>query len=202
MPVTKLGGMMWSLRLAIGFIGIWCVCVCFFISAFTNLVVGGLSSPSQLHTISLLSQHTHIHGKRDQTSMEKTGRDASPNRNKASSKYIQVPQCLVLVIRWSAPHLVIANKLTYTIRIHNSNINSNPFWENLLEHVIILPDPRWNPSFGIIGSLIWPFIQIKMGWSNVKVLIVLVRLGSLMPAYGCLGFLPVFKNKDGGGFGD
>lgn len=40
-----------------------------------------------------------------------------------------------------------------------------------------------------------------MGWSNLKVLIVLVGLASLMPAYGCLGFLPVFKNKDGGGFG-
>ena len=121
------------------------VCVCFFISAFTNLVVGGLSSPSQLHTIFLLSQHAHIHGKRDQISIEKTGRDAPPNRNNASSKYIQVPRCLILIVRWSAPHLVIANKLTYAIRIHNSNINSNPFWENLLEHVIILPDPRRNP---------------------------------------------------------
>lgn len=40
-----------------------------------------------------------------------------------------------------------------------------------------------------------------MGWSNLKVLIVLVGLASLMPAYGCLGFLPVFKSKDGGGFG-
>lgn len=42
-------------------------------------------------------------------------------------------------------HLVIANKLTYAIRIHNNNINSDPLWENLLEHVIILPDPRRNP---------------------------------------------------------
>ena len=40
-----------------------------------------------------------------------------------------------------------------------------------------------------------------MGWSNLKVLIVLVGLASLMPAYECLGFLPVFRNKDGGGFG-
>ena len=57
------------------------------------------------------------------------------------------------------------------------------------------------PSLRIIGSLIWPFIQRKMSWSNLKVMIVLVGLASLMPAYGCLGFLPVFKNKDGGGFG-
>ena len=31
-PVTKLGGTTWSLRLAIGFIGIWCVCVFLYLS--------------------------------------------------------------------------------------------------------------------------------------------------------------------------
>lgn len=50
------------------------------------------------------------------------------------------------------------------------------------------------PSAGILGALIWPRIQTAMGWSNLRVLVVLVALASLIPAYGCLGFLPMFKN--------
>ncbi|KAF6749145.1 MFS general substrate transporter [Ephemerocybe angulata] len=45
------------------------------------------------------------------------------------------------------------------------------------------------PSSGIIGSLVWPRIQKRLGWTNLKVLVLLVVLASLIPAYGCLGFL-------------
>jgi UMF1 family MFS transporter len=31
-----------------------------------------------------------------------------------------------------------------------------------------------------------------LGWSNLRVLMVLVSLASLIPAYGCLGFIPFF----------
>jgi UMF1 family MFS transporter len=51
------------------------------------------------------------------------------------------------------------------------------------------------PTSGILGSLIWPVLQRRYKWSNLKVLIILVTLASLMPAYGCLGFLPVLKGK-------
>jgi len=50
------------------------------------------------------------------------------------------------------------------------------------------------PSAGILGAIVWPRIQTALGWSNLRVLVVLVALASLIPAYGCLGFLPVFKN--------
>lgn len=55
------------------------------------------------------------------------------------------------------------------------------------------------PTFGIIGSLIWPVLQRRFQWSNLKILIVLVVLVSLIPAYGCLGFLPALRRE--GGFG-
>ncbi|KAH6904940.1 autophagy-type protein 22 [Coprinopsis sp. MPI-PUGE-AT-0042] len=45
------------------------------------------------------------------------------------------------------------------------------------------------PVSGIIGSLIWPRIQRSVGWSNLRVLTILVVTASLIPAYGCLGFL-------------
>ncbi|KAL7278222.1 hypothetical protein ACG7TL_008197 [Trametes sanguinea] len=49
------------------------------------------------------------------------------------------------------------------------------------------------PTAGILGSLIWPAIQRRAGWSNLRVLVVLVVMASAIPAYGCLGFLPVFR---------
>ncbi|KAI0354428.1 autophagy-type protein 22 [Trametes cingulata] len=49
------------------------------------------------------------------------------------------------------------------------------------------------PTAGILGSLVWPVIQRRAGWSNLRILVVLVVMASAIPAYGCLGFLPVFQ---------
>ncbi|KAI0697197.1 autophagy-type protein 22 [Cerioporus squamosus] len=51
------------------------------------------------------------------------------------------------------------------------------------------------PTAGILGSLAWPAIQRRLGWSNLQVLVVLVVMASAIPAYGCLGFLPVFQRS-------
>lgn len=50
------------------------------------------------------------------------------------------------------------------------------------------------PTAGIVGSLAWPRIQRRLGWSSQRVLVALVALASAIPAYGCLGFLPVFAS--------
>ena len=34
---------------------------------------------------------------------------------------------------------------------------------------------------------------MECGWTNLRVLVTLVCLASLIPAYGCLGFLRVFR---------
>ncbi|KZV98880.1 MFS general substrate transporter [Exidia glandulosa HHB12029] len=49
------------------------------------------------------------------------------------------------------------------------------------------------PMAGIVGSLIWPRIQRYAGWTNIRVVYTLVVLASLIPLYGCLGFLSVFQ---------
>lgn len=51
------------------------------------------------------------------------------------------------------------------------------------------------PTAGILGSLLWPILQRRLGWSNLRILVVLVIMASLIPAYGCLGFLPVFQGS-------
>ena len=55
------------------------------------------------------------------------------------------------------------------------------------------------PTFGIIGSLAWPHLQHRLGLGNLRMIMILVILVSLVPAYGCLGFLPVFQRIGFGG---
>jgi MFS transporter, UMF1 family len=50
-----------------------------------------------------------------------------------------------------------------------------------------------SPMAGIAGSLVWPRLQRRFGWTNLRIIVTLVCLASLLPAYGCLGFLPVFR---------
>lgn len=54
------------------------------------------------------------------------------------------------------------------------------------------------PSAGIAGSLLWPRLQHTLQASNKNILVTLVLLASLVPAYGCLGFLSFFHGRIGG----
>ncbi|KAJ4490643.1 autophagy-related protein 22-like protein [Lentinula aciculospora] len=54
------------------------------------------------------------------------------------------------------------------------------------------------PLSGILGSLFWPRIQRRYGWSNQRILLILLVLASLVPAYGCLGFISVLQGRFGG----
>jgi len=55
------------------------------------------------------------------------------------------------------------------------------------------------PTSGILGSLLWPQIQRKFSLSNLSTLVILVLLASLIPLYGCLGFLfQIFSFRFGG----
>ncbi|KAF7416303.1 Autophagy protein 22 [Pleurotus ostreatus] len=51
------------------------------------------------------------------------------------------------------------------------------------------------PACGIGGSVVWPMLQRRYGWSNKQILVALVLLVSAVPAYGCLGFLGVFDGE-------
>lgn len=55
------------------------------------------------------------------------------------------------------------------------------------------------PASGILGSLVFPALQRRFGWSNRYVLVLLVLLVSCIPAYGCLGFLPFVRRMHVGG---
>ncbi|EIW74238.1 MFS general substrate transporter [Coniophora puteana RWD-64-598 SS2] len=55
------------------------------------------------------------------------------------------------------------------------------------------------PSAGILGSLAVPYIQRRLHASSLHMMIGLVVMVSAIPAYGCLGFLPVFRDGGVGG---
>lgn len=50
------------------------------------------------------------------------------------------------------------------------------------------------PSAGILGSFTAPIIQRRLKVSNLTVVVTLVILASLLPIYGCLGFIPAFRD--------
>ena len=54
------------------------------------------------------------------------------------------------------------------------------------------------PLSGILGSLVWPILQRRFKWSNLKIVITLVILCSVIPAYGCLGFVFQGRTRFGG----
>lgn len=54
------------------------------------------------------------------------------------------------------------------------------------------------PTSGIVGSLLWPVLQRKFGWSNLNVLVILVLMASAIPVYGCLGFIIQGRARFGG----
>lgn len=51
-----------------------------------------------------------------------------------------------------------------------------------------------SPLSGIGGSLVWPLVQRRLGWSNLRVLATLVGLAGALPLYACLGLLPAFRD--------
>lgn len=51
------------------------------------------------------------------------------------------------------------------------------------------------PAAGILGAILWPVAQRRFDLSNLHALVVLVGLAAVIPAYGCLGFLPIFQGE-------
>ncbi|KAI0029017.1 autophagy-type protein 22 [Vararia minispora EC-137] len=54
------------------------------------------------------------------------------------------------------------------------------------------------PAFGVLGALVWPMLQKRMGWSNLMTMTVLLALALAIPSYGLLGLIPAVRRA---GFG-
>lgn len=127
--------------------------------------------------------------------METSRWNASSTRNKEVAEYVQVSCCMVSSFGWPVQSLLKKFGLTFSLGFATITSTAVLFGRtalNMSASSLILIGAI-TPLSGILGSLVWPIIQRKSGWSNLRILITLVLLASLIPAYGCLGF--VFQGR-------
>lgn len=137
------------------------------------------------------------------TVLEEVRRDASLDRDKEAEEHVQVPDGMVPPLRWSAVRdipprhpftspILGFTTITSTAVLFSKTVLFMPASSLILIGVLV-------PIFGIIGSLAWPLLQHRLGLGNLRMVMILLILASLVPAYGCLGFLALFQRIGFGG---
>ncbi|EGO23241.1 hypothetical protein SERLADRAFT_472117 [Serpula lacrymans var. lacrymans S7.9] len=196
-PVTRLHGSTFSLRLAIGLSGVWWA----LFSIPAAMWLPGVTRPTPGEggeDSDAWGDITDGHGSRDE------GGNWS-----LRSEIAAAWRRLGVMLRWSeikrlrntfkylAAWFLLSDGFTTitstAILFGKTSLNMQP---SALILIGVL-----TPTSGILGSLAWPALQRRFGWTNLRVLVLLVVFASLIPAYGCLGFLPVFRGEGGARFG-
>ncbi|KAI0072609.1 autophagy-type protein 22 [Panus rudis PR-1116 ss-1] len=183
-PVTKLHGSTFSLRLAIGLSGIWWAL--FTLPSAVWLPSGTSASPE------------------DGWTANETSSQSSPDvKWSMGREIINAWKRLGGMLRWTeikklrntfkylAAWFLLSDgftTITSTAVLFAKTTLGMPASSLILVGVI-------TPTSGIIGSLIWPKLQRWFKWTNLRVLVTLVVLASVIPAYGCLGFLKIFQQE-------
>ncbi|KAJ3486095.1 hypothetical protein NLI96_g4499 [Meripilus lineatus] len=184
-PVTKLGGTTFSLRLAIGLSGIWW-------ALFSLPAAAWL--PSSASTVRDTEREWGVEVDNSQQGEQETkwsmGREIinAWKRLGGMLRWREIKK-LRNTFQYLAAWFLLSDgftTITSTAVLFAKTSLHMPPSSLILIGVI-------TPTSGILGSLIWPMIQRRFGWSNIRILVTLVVMASLIPAYGCLGFLSVFQ---------
>ncbi|KAJ2932154.1 hypothetical protein H1R20_g4946, partial [Candolleomyces eurysporus] len=181
-PVNMLQGSTWALRVAIGLSGIWWA---------TGTLPAAIWLPSAVETSS--SSEVDAEAEEWGPSQPRIGTDGDWSMGR---EIVRAWVRLGNMLRWSevqklkntfkylAAWFLLSDgftTMTSTALLFAKTSLSMPSSSLILVGIL-------TPLSGIIGSLLWPRLQRKLGWSNLKILVLLVVLASLIPAYGCLGF--------------
>ncbi|KAF9467609.1 autophagy-related protein 22-like protein [Collybia nuda] len=179
-PVTKLQGSTFSLRLAIGLSGIWWAV--FSIPA--ALWLPG-SSSSNLHENTTWLDEAEV----DTTEWSFTREIVGAWKRLGSMLHWTEIKKLRNTFKYLAAWFLLSDGFTTitstAMLFGKTSLNMKP--SALIVMGVIVP------TSGILGSLLWPVLQRRYGWTNLKVIVILVTMASAIPAYGCLGFLQVFQ---------
>lgn len=174
-PVTRLGGSTFSLRLAIGLSGVWW-------ALFSIPAAIWLPNASNIDE----PESGSIKPDDDWTFSSEIG--AAWKRLVVMLRWREI-QRLQHTFRYLAAWFLLSDGFTTitstAILFGKTTLHMEPPSLILIGAI--------TPFSGIIGSLVSPILQRKFMWSNLHVLVLLVLMVSLIPAYGCLGFLPIFK---------
>lgn len=183
-PVTKLGGTTFSLRLAIGLSGIWW-------AVFSLPAAAWLPSSA-----SVARDNEREWG----LSQEGSQPDAEVKWN-IRREIIGAWKRLGGMLRWRE-----VKKLRNTFQFLAAWFLLSDGFTTMTSTAVLFAKTSLHmppsaliligvitPTSGILGSLVWPVIQKRFRWSNIRILVTLVIMASMIPAYGCLGFLSVFQ---------
>ncbi|PBK63698.1 MFS general substrate transporter [Armillaria solidipes] len=187
-PVTKLKGSTFSLRLAIGLSGIWW-------AVFSIPAAVWLPGPTTLATSGASEGAIWI-----------DNLDIPDGKWSIRAEAIAAWKRLGGMLRWQE-----IKKLRNTFKYLAAWFLLSDGFTTITSTAILFGKTSLNmqpsaliligvltPCAGILGSLLWPLIQRKFLWSNLKILVILVVLCSAIPAYGCLGFVFQGKTRFGG----
>ncbi|TFK68937.1 MFS general substrate transporter [Pluteus cervinus] len=184
-PVTKLKGSTFALRLAIGLSGIWWAV--FSIPA--ALWLPGKESPPHEEDLAGDEELGAANVERDddfELTKEIAGAWKRLGRMLIWSEVKKLKNTFLYLLAWFLLSDGFTTITSTAILFGKTTLNMQP---SALILIGVL-----TPLSGILGSLVWPMIQRTFGWSNLRVLIILVVMASFIPVYGCLGFLSVFRN--------
>ncbi|KAJ3566214.1 hypothetical protein NP233_g7142 [Leucocoprinus birnbaumii] len=184
-PVTKLGGSTFALRLAIGLSGIWWA----LFSLPAALWLPGAAEAKQADE----EGDADGWGDAEASRLEREGQRQWRVGSEIRAAWIRLGDML----RWSE-----ILRLKNTFRYLAAWFLLSDGFTTITSTAVLFAKTSLHmsassliligiitPLSGIIGSLVWPHIQRKLSLSNLKILITLVLLASLIPLYGCLGFL-------------
>ncbi|KIN99245.1 hypothetical protein M404DRAFT_819536 [Pisolithus tinctorius Marx 270] len=182
-PVTKLRGSTFSLRLAIGLSGAWW-------AIFS--IPAAIWLPNGTHD-DVVSFDSAAGKPGDQWTLS-SEIVASWKRLGVMLRWNQIKQ-LQHTFRYLAAWFLLSDGFTTitstAVLFGKTTLHMEPSWLVLIGAI--------TPAMGISGSLVFPYLQHKFSWSNLKVVVILVIMVSCIPAYGCLGFLPIVKGLPFGG---
>ncbi|KAK0234560.1 autophagy-related protein 22-like protein [Armillaria nabsnona] len=187
-PVTKLKGSTFSLRLAIGLSGIWW-------AVFSIPAAVWLPGPTTLATSGVSEGAIWIDSldSPDGKWSIRTEVAAAWKRLGGMLRWQEIKK-LRNTFKYLAAWFLLSDGFTTitstAILFGKTSLNMQP---SALILIGVL-----TPCAGILGSLLWPVIQRKFLWSNLKILVILVILCSAIPAYGCLGFVFQGRTRFGG----
>ncbi|KJA16601.1 hypothetical protein HYPSUDRAFT_47216 [Hypholoma sublateritium FD-334 SS-4] len=183
-PVTKLGGSTFSLRLAIGLSGIWW-------AVFT--IPAALWLPSSRPIALSSRRHTEPRDAENQEWNSRREIVAAWVRLRNMLRWSEIKK-LRNTFKYLAAWFLLSDGFT---TITSTAILFGKTTLHMSPSALILIGVL-TPTSGILGSLLWPVLQRKFGWSNLKVLVILVILASMIPAYGCMGFAFQGRTRFGG----
>ncbi|KIM61007.1 hypothetical protein SCLCIDRAFT_93871, partial [Scleroderma citrinum Foug A] len=185
-PVTKLHGSTFSIRLAIGLSGVWW-------AAFS--IPAALWLPRTAGTAAThINEASHVGSafvKEDDQDWTILGEIvAAWKRLGEMLRWSQIKR-LQHTFRYLTAWFLLSDGFTTitgaAVLFGKTTLHMTPSWLVLIGVL--------TPLMGIVGSLAFPYIQRRLGWSNLRIVIFLALAVSCIPAYGCLGFIPFVKHN-------